>query len=456
MKNLKLYFIFTAIIMFAMVACSKEDVIDNDSLLDQSSLTSNKNSYKDQTSKAIFELAKNLSIAVEKDQFILSDLEKRCDLSNENGHYEKELFYHLDKEVSLGKLTDNNLSKILKSDNNNYKSSENICGVPGLSILLEGNLESSNYSNRIYLDDGFDDSDPNAHIKYYENGVMSSHSISEVPDAKAFVVRVCEAYIPKNDPMFDIQKKATTALIKNIGYTDCGEEINIVQSTLKATDLPEADKANNDAFKTEGDCDRDDNNDNLAENITLFKTTNNHEGWRGRHGEFMFFAIWGSDVEYGLSSDGLYVDGNPLSYAVSGIYPIKENELAQINYRSIVWDLPEYTKKMKYVIYESDGGSTKEVDFSLEVNFEVFGQEMTPTVNIPITINDGDDFVAEQIVNYCDEIGDICCSGVIRGAHTTGDGGTFDLDDFICCLAQGNIGEDYTPGGGVTFFLNNE
>ena len=454
MKNLKIFFGLTLMVMFVMTSCSKENIVDN-SLLDQSSVSANKTDSKEDALKTIFVLAKNLSIAVEKDNSILPDLEERCNISNENGHYEKEFFFHLDKDISLGKVGDNNLNKILKSTDKNYKSLGNACDAPGLSILLEGNLESEKYSNRIYLDDGFDDSDPNAHIKYYENGVMNSHSISEVPDAKAFVVRICENFISKSDPFYETQRKFEATTIEKIGYTECGEEINIIQTLDVLTDMQikDSDVTN---YKS-GTCERD-MNGNKTENLSLFSTTDIHEGWRGKHGEFKFYAIWATDVQYQFVNGGLQVTGNPLSSSTSGKFSIKKNELAQINYSTVIWDTDTDADRMKYVIYEDDGGSTKVINIDLSASYEppsVPGLSASISTSIPITINNGDDKVAEQIVDYCQNVGLACCSNVIQGsAYTTDDGGTFSSSNYLCCI--NDIGRQYTPGGGVTFYINND
>jgi len=342
-------------------------------------------------------------MSVQSDASILSALEELCVQSEENGHSDVEFFYHLEKDVAL-KGSSNTLSKMIESSAL-LRSDETIelCNTPGLSFLLEGNLDADTYSKRIYLDDGFDDSDPNAHIKYYENGVLGSHPISVVPDAKAFVVRISEAYISPDDSRYDFHKSIPGAT-KEVGKTDCGESITVLSRKLETVSPTESEGGDN-AIDMRM-CDRDLTH-NKTENLKKFRTTNDYESWRGK-GEFFWLIIFADDVEYQIVNGGVQITGNPLGFINTGEFgSVKENVWYRPDFSSIIWDLEDDGNRMKYVAYEADGGSERILNLTVNGTFAPDGDDGSSagiSGVVPVTINNGDDFIGETIVEYCHDL----------------------------------------------------
>ena len=351
---------------------------------------------------ALFRVAETLSISVQSDESILPALEGFCLQSERNGHSDVESFYHLEKDVAL-QGSSNTLSKLVESSEQ-LRSDEttDLCNIPGLAFLLEGNLDAETYSKRIYLDDGFDDSDPNAHIKYYENGVLGSHPISVVPDAKAFVVRISEAYVVPGNRRYNTHKSISGAL-KEIGKTDCGKSITVIDRKLKSIDTVESENTSNNELDMRS-CDRDQTY-NKTENLRAFRTTSNYEGWRGR-GEFEWFIIYGDDVSYSLVNGDVQIIGNPSDWHPSGEFgSVKTNRWYYPDYQSIIWDLDDDFDRMQYVAYERDGGFLRTIDVELSGEFDPPGPgSINVDTTIPIVINDGDDFIGTAVVEYCQDI----------------------------------------------------
>lgn len=349
---------------------------------------------------ALFKIAEILSKSVQSNESILPGLEDFCLESERKGHSDVEFFYHLKKDASLQRSS-NTLAEIIESSEQ-FRSNETteLCNIPGLAFLLEGKLDSKKYSKRIYVDDGFDDSDPNTHIKYYENGVLGSHPISEVPDAKAFVVRISEAYISTGSYRYDLHKSMPNTL-REIGKTNCGKSITIIDRKLEPVDLQSTDEDETRGIQT---CDRD-LTINKTENIKKFRTTSTYEFWRGK-GEFFWLIIFADNVNYQLVNGGVQVNGNPLGYLNTGTYGnVKKDTWYYPNFSSIIWNLDNDGNRMWYVAYESDGGSATTFNLNLSVGFDPPGLgSASISASIPITINNGDDYVGSSIVEYCHDI----------------------------------------------------
>lgn len=350
----------------------------------------------------LFKVAESLSKSVQNDESILPALEDFCLQSEEKGHSDVEFFYHIEKDVAFGGSS-NTLSKVVESSEQlRSDATVELCNIPGLAFLLEGNLDATTYSKRIYVDDGFDDSDANAHIKYYENGVLGSHPISEVPDAKAFVVRISEAYVSTEDDRYGFHQSIPGAL-KEIGKTDCEKSITVLDRKLESVDLTESQGEDENSLDMRM-CDRD-NTNNRTENLRWFRTTNDYEGWRGK-GEFFWLIIFADDINYQLEDGAVEVTGDAMGYINTGQFGgVKENTWYAPNYSSIIWDLDDDGNRMKYVAYEADGGSIRTIDVELSTEFDppVVGSTEISTT-IPITINNGDDFIGETIVEYCHDM----------------------------------------------------
>ncbi|WP_227643820.1 hypothetical protein, partial [Klebsiella pneumoniae] len=92
----------------------------------------------------------------------------------------------------------NSLNTLLK-DIDGAQNAKNLNGYlktnPAMSVLLIGEAKTKEFSNRVYVDNGFDDMNPMEMVYFYENGTLHSTSISEEPTSKALIVRNSEVYI---------------------------------------------------------------------------------------------------------------------------------------------------------------------------------------------------------------------------------------------------------------------
>jgi len=294
-------------------------------------------------------LAKHLSIMIAEQPDFNQKLKAMSLAERENGYYEREFFFNIEKD----------------------KVSELFDGSS-----LDATLATS-------LDNGFDDSDPTSQIQYYENGVFGAHSISEVPEVLTFIVRKSEAYLSPEALAFE-----NPADITKIG-TIAGNDINVFGYNSSTTSTIE------EAIPTEYQneiesrscpyCPR--NSYGGKENLYSFVTTNDHDGgWNGA-GEFIFDILF-ADNGSGITS---------LRARYTGV---NANSWVTTNRPIITWTSTNDLDRMKYRIMEDDAGATYTLGLSLS------GQMNGVTVSgsVQVAYTDDDDFVGETIVEYCDNI----------------------------------------------------
>ncbi len=354
---------------------------------EQKALISQTNEYiidadKQEVLKQRATLAQHLSVVINEQHSINESLKTLCLAEQAKGFYETEFFFNLEKDITQSLLQGKTLDQVLTVNRDEmirHSLDFLYSNDPGLSILMLGDINTNEYSNRIYFDNGFDDSDPNAQIQYYENGVLGSHSIGEKPTSMTFVVRESEAYLTKEELLLENPSDVT-----QIGDI-LGKKINVFGYNTNPTvgqdsgmsELPThfgSEELNQIDSRF---CQRD--MVGGKERLYAFRTSDSNDGWRGR-GEFIFDIIFGDS-------------GNPMNTIRHRHTGVKADRWYYPEKRIITWT-PSDTNRMKYVVHEEDPGQARSVEFSIPGTSIV--------VNLDIT--NGDDFVGEAIVEYCDEI----------------------------------------------------
>lgn len=383
MNILKLNFtaytlVATLMMTVFMTSCEQDNTIVEDNI---TNITNDDTQLLQQR----FELAKNLSLAIQKPEFA-SVLKESCTAPRDDGYYETEFFFNLEKDKPNDRLEGKTLDQALTATSG-LEVRNNLdflyTNDPGLAILMIGDENSTDFNNRVYVDNGFDDSDPTSQIQYYENGVLGSHSISEVPDVLTFIVRESEAYLSPDELVYE--NLADVTKIGNVA----GNEINVFgynssspRSLLE--ELP-VEYQNEIESRSCPSCPR--NSYGGKENLYAFYTTNDHDaGWNGS-GEFIFDILF-ADNGSGITS---------LRARYTGV---SENSWYTTNRPIITWTSTNDLDRMKYRIMEDDGGATYTVGLSL--SGKVNGVTVSGSVQVAYT--DDDDFVGETIAEYCDNI----------------------------------------------------
>jgi len=367
-----------------------------------------------------FEYARLLSLAVQEDSNLNQTLENLAKKSLQEGYYEQEFFVALDGFQGIPELENQSLHSVLLNMGN--KESQDVLNNfssthPGMSVLLVGDENTSTYSNRVYVDDNFDDSNPATQINYFINGELFSHAISELPEKKAFIVRDSEAYVSVEElenPIYDSPGMKPVSIGKSIDGNDI-----MVQSFSFGEDLLDPfDDGSGGGGSGGGDssgtctetCERDcPDNQNKTENLYRFRTRKDYDaGFRGK-GEWFFVIVFADDVQYSLDDGEVNVTGNPLGFVRTGeVGRVRDNfEWRVVNFSSIIWDRATDGDRMKIVAFEADGGKAKTIDIPLSFMFNPFGILPTPiplSSNISISIGDGDDFIGEILIEYCQDL----------------------------------------------------
>lgn len=349
------------------------------------------------------DLAREISCLVERNSRVLNVFLNKCNESKSNGHYEDEFFWNIEKDKIL--LNGKSLSELLIEQNSNNESLLSyICQqIPACTILKLGNDNSEQKSNKIYYDDGFDDSDKTASIGYFQNCSEGYTPISNEPDVTTFVVRECETYISQEDLNSERHNKTKNG--NNTIGSSCGNQI-IVYSCLD----PNCDQGTSSGpvggpgtAGTGGcsePCERD--CDDGTENIRRFRTRDDYESWRGA-GEFYIYSIFASDVTWEESDDAGEVDitGGALDYVIHRYDGVEDdNEFVYPDFEIIFWDVDEDGNRMIHVWYEDDGGGERVENITL--SFEILGTGVSWP--IPITYRSRDDLIGSSIVEYCQNI----------------------------------------------------
>jgi uncharacterized lipoprotein YehR (DUF1307 family) len=308
-------------------------------------------------------IAKGLSLAILEDESIQKNLKSLCLKHLEVGFSDQETSVHLSFDEIVGDKDQQTLGQIINKYAQVDKS--DLCKLPGLSILLEGNVDSDSFDPEIYYNNGFNDKDLNVTIPYFENGIEKSRPLSYNPSNAVFVVRISEAYesnkVSNNDKI-------------NIGKTVCGEDISITKYDLDLIDAIRNSQS--------GDlrCPRASNPNYESEYLEYFYTCNDHDPWAG-DGEFYFIYRSTSNE----SKSGEY-----------GSW--KKNTGRTTNVDGGIWVGSSGDERL-WVIMEADGGSLGTISVTVE------------GVSLTVTIKNDDDFIWSQIISFCTDLNKTYSSG---------------------------------------------
>lgn len=344
------------------------------------------------------DLAREISCLVARDNSILDELYDKCNESKSNGHYEDEFFWNLEKDKPL--TNGKSMSDLLIEQNpSNQALLDYICrAIPACTVLKVGNDNSNQKNDRIYVDDGFDDSDKTASISYFQNCIEGSTPILDKPIITTFVVRECETYISPTDLQSERHQKTKNDVL-NMGPS-CGDDI-IVYACFG----PNCGGGTGPTGPTDGggdpcDCERD--CEDGTENIRRFRARDDYESWRGS-GEFYIYSIFAANVTWEESDDGgeVEITGGALDYVIHRYDGVEDDNVFVFpDFEIIIWDQEEDGNRMIHVWYEDDGGGERIENITL--SFEVYGVGVSWP--IPISYRSKDEFIGSSIVEYCQDI----------------------------------------------------
>ncbi|MBC8753062.1 hypothetical protein H2O64_00160 [Kordia sp. YSTF-M3] len=415
--NIKLFFL--AAMLIFMNSCSKDEAV-----LDEESITIEQTDLAKQSAahEGLFEYARLVSIAINKHSGMNEALQEKALELQSTGYYEQEFYVGMQGETQAKGFGNNSLNSLLEDvdgEKSAVKIKDYLKTNPAMSVLLIGDAKSQKFSNRVYVDNGFDDMNPMEMIYYYENGTLHSESISEELTSNAFIVRNSEVYINEDDA---INKTGDDAGVVLFSYAD-GRSVKVNSGAVNANSkLVPIDEEPGGGGGGSGypppptcnePCERD--CESGTENLWRFRTQNDYDGfWRGK-GEWFFVIIWADGANYTLQNGGVTVTGSALSYLRTGQINNVRGDYSwhYPNFSSIIWDRVASPtnpvadgNRMKVACFESDGGSTQTFTATLTYSLATQGAG-TFGFNLPIsfTINDGDDFIGEYLVEYCHDIG---------------------------------------------------
>lgn len=320
-------------------------------------------------------LAKHLSIKIAEQPEINEVLEEMIEEEVEKGYYENEIFFNIKKDETSELLNGSTLkARLATSDNEDACNAIDYLSIndPGLAILMANPSDSEDFNTRVYVDNGIDDSDPDALLAYYENGAYGTQPISDVPTTISFIVRKSEAYASPED-----LESAGESDVKTLGTVN-GQKIQAFgyKTLNQSEELENAPTAQNESSTLESrtqNCPRNDFSG--QEMLEAFYTTKYYDYWNNAM-EFRFDVIF-SDNGGALSSTRMDFWGTNLN-----VWHVVQRVL-------FTWDENDHDY-MKYRIVERDSGYT----ITVNVGIPDIG-------SVEISYKNGDDFVAEQIVEYC-------------------------------------------------------
>ncbi len=435
MKIKYIKIVFLSLLIVGLHSCSKDEAFDgeNDPLATDTIDVSKQSA----SHQALFEYARLMSIAIQKHENMNTLLQEQALKLEKRGYYEQEFFVGMQGKSEMQGFAGKSLNEVIanmdaaKSDIS-VKEFLNI--NPGMSVLLAGDKNTPVFSNRVYVDNNFDDQDPMEVVHYYENGVMHTELLAVARYEKSFVVRNSEVYQGVTTTELDKSDTASSVLFT---YED-GRSVVVNSGSIEtpnaklfANEIPNfggeepgdgdyhgggypgggttGGGTNPPSTPCTATCERD--CENGTENLWRFRTTDDYDGFLAGKGEWFFVIIWADGANYTMQNGAVVTSGSSLSYIRTG--QIKkvtdDNTWFYPNFSSIIWNPtagPTNPKpdgnRMKVVCFESDGGSVK--TFKTKLSFKVFD---TVSVELPIefTYNNGDDLIGEYLVEYCHDIG---------------------------------------------------
>jgi len=427
-------------IIVGLHSCSKEEAFDGqeDALVTET-INVSKQSVEHQ---ALFEYARLMSLAIHKHSGMNDLLQEQALKLEKLGYYEQEFFVGMQGKSEMKGFTGQSLNQVLANideakSNINIKEFLNV--NPGMSVLLAGKRKWTVFSNRVYVDNNFDDQNPMEVVHYYENGVLHVEMLEQERYEKSFVVRNSEVFVGVARGNLDKSDRSNTILFT---YDD-GREVVVNAGAIETPNsklydnqpgFDGADPGNGGSQIFPGSgvvgggttgggttgggttgsscaelCERD--CETGTENLWRFRTTDDYDGFLAGKGEWFFVIIWADGANYTIQNGAVVTTGPALSYLRTG--QIKkvtdDNTWFYPNFSSIIWDRtlsPTNPQpdgdRMKVVCFESDGGRSK--DFETKLTFKVL-EAVSVEVPIKFTIDKGDDLIGEYIVEYCHDIG---------------------------------------------------
>lgn len=370
MKTLKaiLFALLAVATLLYMTSCEQEALqdIQNPSDITEMNMLSVENGRST--------LAKHLSTVIAEQPELNGALKEMMEEEVEKGYYEKEIFFNVKKDETSALLNGGTLNARLSTSNDvNVRKAMDYLSEndPGLAILMANPSNSKEFNTRVYVDNGIDDSDPNALMEYYENGEYGTQPLSEVPSTISFIVRKSEAYASLED-----LESAEESDIKTLG-TVHGKKIQAFgYNTIdQSEELVNASTSSNESSTLENRANCPRNDFSGQEKLASFYTT-------------QYQDYWGTQMEYRF--DAIFADNGPLGSIRMDFWGTTVNTWYTANRVLFTWEQNDHDY-MKYRIVERDNGFTT-----------------TATVSVPnipgsvsLSYTSGDDFVAEQIVEYC-------------------------------------------------------
>lgn len=394
----KLQFLLQLFMIISIYSCNK----DSSTTLVTQNLVENR--YSDGDHNWMKEkLAEELSCLITNYPMVLQIFNNSIIETFHSGHYELELFWNLEKDISRIELNGNSLSDLLIQQNAQNNSLLNaICiNIPALTILQVGTDDPINptgtFSSKIYYDDDLVNNNQSQFIKYFENCIKDSVTISNVPSNLSFVIRVCETYISPIKLSSERHLKTTNPSY-NRG-TSCENPI-LLYGPDTGPNGPGPDGPPNPGCHSP--CERDciDGTDMLSR----LRARNDYDWWWKGTGEFLFHFIWANNVDYEIRDGKLVITGGSLDYVIKRVDGVKDNDQFMHPRLDIFnWNNDTDGDRIKCVLLEEDHNILGIFnDTKIKLKFKVYGVEVE--FETTLKFSDNDDFIGENIIQYCQPI----------------------------------------------------
>ncbi|QHI38155.1 hypothetical protein IMCC3317_35420 [Kordia antarctica] len=390
-------FLLSILITFFYSCSENETFVEEEAIVSkQVMIEVEKQSPEQQT---LFEYARLLSVAIDTHENMNEVLQEKALKLQRLGYYEQEFYVGMEEQNSMKAFGNNSLRNILEKVGNAETPSllkEFTRINPAMTVLLLGDAEVQEFSNRVYVDNGFDDSNLAETIYFYENGMLKSQQLGDKPLLKSFIVRNSEVVTRSN--ILSTEKSKNENMHTLFTYDD-GRSVKINAGAIIDTptnaesvspdDIDGGGSGGTPPSNCNAPCERD--CESGTENILRFRTHDDRDSFFRGKGEWFF-------IEAYISSSGAFLNikRTPKMNSVRGDfswhYP---NFLIENIDRKIV-------NTIKIYCYESDGGN----DTNILFNFAPPYQGTTAYYNSLSTgIYSDDDFIGSYIVDYCDGIG---------------------------------------------------
>ncbi|MEZ4910721.1 MAG: hypothetical protein R2774_07645 [Saprospiraceae bacterium] len=298
---------------------------------------------------------------------------------------------------------------------------------PGLAILCEGNLASSETSDEVFIDENFDDSSLENSIFEYFCGKRIEMKLKDAEFNKEliFIVRESEAYSP--------DFRLGNSIVETISLgTYCNNDIILIGNSMNEPDTDpngnDTDPNGNDNDPNDNDNDPNDNEEtdirnnpcpsawrsiqNGKENLYRYKTDNDYDPCRG-NGEFLEYVLYGKELKYKYNDETgkVEITGAVTDYVQKRQESVKDNFAWKVvNADLFRWEPENNGYRYKILWYEDDKGKAKPIIDKITLVAKVKlpdgtaaeGQAIFDFNRLPSWLTNGDDFIGENIIDYCD------------------------------------------------------